>query len=280
MFRAGDGQVLHELRRGTSPCTISCICFRSDDRLLAVASASPTVHIFRLDVEGPPHPGFNPGTQSENAEHQAGADGGPAGGAVRGPAAGGDTTSAVGGGATSPDDVGVVGGQEPPAGAAPGDDPFATGTAASPRAVGSSGRNSTSPPRGGDDRAPLKMPQSFDDIKEMAPILRSKVFEKAVDTYNKAVDTYLDGDPEKISEAIKSAVPRYFQASRSYAQFRCPDMPPSQEDPQVRVWWGEVLLGGRAGGGIIQPVRQMGLKTPSASAGEADRVKNPICFSW
>ena len=49
------------------------------------------------------------------------------------------------------------------------------------------------------------------------------------------------GEPEtrgeKIQEALKSAVPRYFLASWSFAQFRVPDMPPSQEDPVTGMQW-------------------------------------------
>ena len=44
-----DGTLLHELRRGVHPTQISCMTFRDDARYLAVASASPTVHVFKLD---------------------------------------------------------------------------------------------------------------------------------------------------------------------------------------------------------------------------------------
>lgn len=51
VFQTKDGQELYRLRRGTSQTTISSIAFRCDDRFLAVASSSPTVHIFSLDPE-------------------------------------------------------------------------------------------------------------------------------------------------------------------------------------------------------------------------------------
>lgn len=49
VFQASDGQLLYRLRRSARPAVISCLTFRSDDRFLAVASSSSTVHIFKLD---------------------------------------------------------------------------------------------------------------------------------------------------------------------------------------------------------------------------------------
>lgn len=49
VFQSSDGQLLYRLRRSTRPAEISCLTFRSDDRFLAVASSSSTVHIFKLD---------------------------------------------------------------------------------------------------------------------------------------------------------------------------------------------------------------------------------------
>lgn len=46
------GNCLHELRRGSQPTQISCLCFRMDDKYLACASSSATVHIFELKEEG------------------------------------------------------------------------------------------------------------------------------------------------------------------------------------------------------------------------------------
>lgn len=48
---APDGQLLYRLRRSISSSIISSLAFRSDDKYLAVASSSPTVHIFKLDPE-------------------------------------------------------------------------------------------------------------------------------------------------------------------------------------------------------------------------------------
>ena len=48
VFSSTSGQLLYELRRGTTNADISCINFRSDSKFLIVASASLTVHIFRL----------------------------------------------------------------------------------------------------------------------------------------------------------------------------------------------------------------------------------------
>merc|ERR1719209_401542 len=45
------GHCLHELRRGTTPMQISCLTFRKDDKFLAVASSSATIHIFELHKE-------------------------------------------------------------------------------------------------------------------------------------------------------------------------------------------------------------------------------------
>jgi hypothetical protein len=49
VWQSRDGTLLHELRRGVHPTQISCMTFRDDARYLAVASASPTVHVFKLD---------------------------------------------------------------------------------------------------------------------------------------------------------------------------------------------------------------------------------------
>jgi len=45
------GHCLHELRRGTTPTQISCLTFRRDNKFLAAASASATIHIFELYKE-------------------------------------------------------------------------------------------------------------------------------------------------------------------------------------------------------------------------------------
>lgn len=49
VFQRSDGQLLYRLRRSTWPANISCLTFRFDDRFLAVASSSSTVHVFKLD---------------------------------------------------------------------------------------------------------------------------------------------------------------------------------------------------------------------------------------
>ncbi|KAF4670212.1 hypothetical protein FOL47_002144 [Perkinsus chesapeaki] len=43
-----DGQLLHELRRGTTNTLICCLSFRDDDQYLVSSSSSNTVHVFRL----------------------------------------------------------------------------------------------------------------------------------------------------------------------------------------------------------------------------------------
>ncbi|KAL8434517.1 hypothetical protein Efla_000033 [Eimeria flavescens] len=48
LFRAADGQLLQQLRRGTQASLISCIAIRADDRFAAIASSSETIHIFLL----------------------------------------------------------------------------------------------------------------------------------------------------------------------------------------------------------------------------------------
>lgn len=50
VYNTADGSVLHELRRGTVSAQISSIVFRKDNKFLVVGSASPTVHIFRLEA--------------------------------------------------------------------------------------------------------------------------------------------------------------------------------------------------------------------------------------
>jgi len=50
VFQTSDGQLLYRLRRSVRPASISCLTFHSDDRFLAVASSSSTVHIFKLDA--------------------------------------------------------------------------------------------------------------------------------------------------------------------------------------------------------------------------------------
>jgi WD40 repeat protein len=50
VFSTKEGQLLYRLRRSvTRPAAISCLTFRPDDRFLAVATSSATVHIFWLD---------------------------------------------------------------------------------------------------------------------------------------------------------------------------------------------------------------------------------------
>jgi len=49
VFNTSDGQILFRLRRSTRPAGISCLQFSHDNRFLAVASSSSTVHIFKLD---------------------------------------------------------------------------------------------------------------------------------------------------------------------------------------------------------------------------------------
>lgn len=51
LFRAADGQLLQQLRRGTQPSLISCIAIRADDRFAAIASTSETIHIFLLQQQ-------------------------------------------------------------------------------------------------------------------------------------------------------------------------------------------------------------------------------------
>lgn len=48
IFRSSDGQLLQQLRRGTQVSLISCIAVRGDDRFVAIASSSETIHIFQL----------------------------------------------------------------------------------------------------------------------------------------------------------------------------------------------------------------------------------------
>lgn len=59
VFQRSDGQLLYRLRRSARPAQISCLSFRSDDRYLAVASSSSTVHIFKFDpaTAAPEEPG-------------------------------------------------------------------------------------------------------------------------------------------------------------------------------------------------------------------------------
>lgn len=49
VFQTADGQLLYRLRRSTRPALISSLAFRSDEKFLAVASSTSTVHIFKLD---------------------------------------------------------------------------------------------------------------------------------------------------------------------------------------------------------------------------------------
>lgn len=64
VWQTSDGQLFYRLRRGARPTTISCLTFRSDDRFLAVASSSPTVHVFQLD---PDHGGELDGDRAASA---------------------------------------------------------------------------------------------------------------------------------------------------------------------------------------------------------------------
>jgi hypothetical protein len=49
VYNTLNGEVLLELRRGSVGTQISSIVFRKDNRFLVVGSASPTVHVFRLE---------------------------------------------------------------------------------------------------------------------------------------------------------------------------------------------------------------------------------------
>jgi len=49
VFHRSDGRLLHRLRRGMQRRVISCLAFHSDEQFLAVASVSPTVHVFKFD---------------------------------------------------------------------------------------------------------------------------------------------------------------------------------------------------------------------------------------
>ncbi|KAF4656988.1 hypothetical protein FOL46_007601 [Perkinsus olseni] len=48
VWASEDGQLLHELRRGTTNTLICCLSFRDDDQYLVSSSSSNTVHVFRL----------------------------------------------------------------------------------------------------------------------------------------------------------------------------------------------------------------------------------------
>jgi WD40 repeat protein len=52
VFRTQDGSLLQDFRRGANPAAISSLTFRSDSAYLAVASSSPTVHVFRIQKDG------------------------------------------------------------------------------------------------------------------------------------------------------------------------------------------------------------------------------------
>merc|ERR1719379_233976 len=51
VFRTQDGSLLQDFRRGANPAAISSLTFRADSAYLAVASSSPTVHIFRIQKD-------------------------------------------------------------------------------------------------------------------------------------------------------------------------------------------------------------------------------------
>ncbi|CAD7955739.1 unnamed protein product [Amoebophrya sp. A25] len=160
VFQTSNGQVLHELRRGSSPCLISCITFRADDKYLAVASNSPTVHIFRLDEQ----------QESVSTCENGGGEGQP----VRQP------SEQIGG-----------------------------------------ARSSASPPGAAGESVKDQIGQLFNTGKERIKELTAQAVSTAVDQLN---------NTSELKETWKNAVPRYFLASRSYAQFRVPDMA-SNEDP-------------------------------------------------
>jgi hypothetical protein len=66
VFRTQDGSLLQDFRRGANPAAISSLTFRADSAYLAVASSSPTVHIFRIqkdekEVESPERDAANTG---------------------------------------------------------------------------------------------------------------------------------------------------------------------------------------------------------------------------
>ncbi|CAM0872941.1 unnamed protein product [Alopecurus aequalis] len=71
VFRAADGVLLQELRRGTDRADIHCIAFSPDSKWLAVASDKATVHVFSVNVDLPsltPESGDLPdGLQAEAA---------------------------------------------------------------------------------------------------------------------------------------------------------------------------------------------------------------------
>merc|ERR1719238_696409 len=52
VFRTQDGSLLQDFRRGANPAAISSLTFRADGAYLAVASSSPTVHVFRIQKDG------------------------------------------------------------------------------------------------------------------------------------------------------------------------------------------------------------------------------------
>ncbi|CAD7965610.1 unnamed protein product [Amoebophrya sp. A120] len=201
VFSAKNGQVLHELRRGSSPCSISCLTFRSDDRFLAVASNSPTIHIFRLD-------GYNAEQLSAASEDalQAAGEAGQAGLASRSTAGGlqqgsveatTTTGNAVASSTTGPasHDVNRGGG--------------AASSSTSSGYAAATGNILTG-----------------ENVKEQLGNLISSsgvVAERIKEGLNQVVDQF--NNQSELKENLKSAVPRYFLASRSYAQWKVPDMP-------------------------------------------------------
>jgi len=51
VFRIPDGDLIHQLSRGTTPCPILSLVFNPNTTILAVCSAHNTIHIFHLHHE-------------------------------------------------------------------------------------------------------------------------------------------------------------------------------------------------------------------------------------
>ncbi len=49
VFDSGNGALLHELRRGTTPCKIFCVNFNKQATKLCISSDHGTIHVFVLD---------------------------------------------------------------------------------------------------------------------------------------------------------------------------------------------------------------------------------------
>ncbi|CEM00742.1 unnamed protein product [Vitrella brassicaformis CCMP3155] len=251
VFSATDGQLYHELRRGTQSSLISCLSFRPDSQYLAVASSSPTIHIFKLVVNPsnpnpsqplPPHTHIaslprpsnpsipNPPSSAEsspymNPSHSSSTDGSMEGGAGVGGGVGGGvgqpmpippspSPSPV---VNPPQPMSTSNGESPsmqhamPPGSPPGSGGGERAAGGVSGGGGGGGNVPGSPGYGGLGHWGGGAGQGLNSTLQMGR-----------EALPAAVTAVMNTGVEVVSDVLKGVLPRYFSAARSFAQFHIP----------------------------------------------------------